>query len=273
MGAIPIVTIPHPLADNGPEEVARKAQAIAREVVAVLTEPAEKLAYDYGSRFVKGGAQRSSATIQVEDSLEAVNQYFFEHELSDGLPIVPPTPERVAAMLKWIDRAPSDTLGVVPPRDGEATIEKLAINAVMAGCAPEYFPVIVTAVQAMLQERFNLYALQTTTHPCAPMLVLNGPIAREIGVNSRYNVFGPGWRANATIGRAIRLILLNISAELFPACSIMPPRASPRSILTVSLRTSGRIHGSRSASSAALAAISARSQFSRSRIRTISMIT
>ncbi len=214
MGTIPIVTVPHPLADNEAPEVARKAQAIAREVVAVLTEPAEKLAYEYGSRFVKSAAPRSSATIRVEESLEAVNQYFLEHELGDGLPAVPPTPERVATMLKWTDRAPSDTLGGVPPRYGEATIEKVAVNAVMAGCAPEYLPVIITAVQAMLEERFNLYALQTTTHPCAPMLVLNGPIARELGVNSRYNVFGPGWRANATIGRAIRLILLNIGGAL-----------------------------------------------------------
>jgi hypothetical protein len=214
MGKLPIVTIPHPLADNEPEEVALKAQAIAREIVAVLTEPAEKLAHEYRSRFVKGGPPRSSALIRVEESAEAVNQYFVEHDLSDGLPVVPPTPERVAMMLKWTDRARTDTLGGVPPRYGEATIEKLAVNAVMAGCAPEYMPVLITAAQAMLDERFNLYAVQTTTHPCAPMLVLNGPMARELGVNSRYNVFGPGRRANATIGRAIRLILLNVGGAL-----------------------------------------------------------
>lgn len=214
MGDIPIVTIAHPLADNGPDEVARKARTIAREVIAVLTEPAEKLAYEYRSRFVRGGERRGSAPIRVEDSLEAINQYFYDHELGDGLPVVPPTLERVAAMLKWTDRAPTETLGGVPPRYGEATIEKLAVNAVMAGCAPEYLPVIIAGVQAMLDERFNLYAVQTTTHPCAPMLVLNGPIARELGVNARYNVFGPGRRANATIGRAIRLILLNIGGAL-----------------------------------------------------------
>ncbi len=98
----------------------------------------------------------------------------------------------------------------MPPRQGIVTIEKLAVNAVMAGCRPEYFPVVVAATEAMLEERFNLYAVQSTTHPCAPLLILNGPIASEIGVNSRYNAFGQGWRANATIGRAIRLILLNV---------------------------------------------------------------
>jgi hypothetical protein len=90
------------------------------------------------------------------------------------------------------------------------TIEKLAVNAVMAGCRPEYFPVVIAATEAMLEERFNLYAVQSTTHPCAPLLVMNGPIASELGVNSRYNAFGPGSRSNATIGRAIRLILLNV---------------------------------------------------------------
>jgi hypothetical protein len=210
MGEIPIVTVPHPLADNGPEQVAEKARAVTKEIARVLTEPAEKLAYEYGRRFIKGPEERGAEKFQVDDSLEAVSRWFYEHELTDGLPIVPPTAERVAAMLRCTDREPSENLGGVPPRYGAATVEKVAINAVMAGCSPEYLPVIITAVQALLEERFNLYAVQTTTHPCAPLLVLNGPIARQLGVNCRYNVFGPGWRANATIGRAIRLILLNL---------------------------------------------------------------
>src|SRR6185369_3733958 len=97
---------------------------------------------------------------------------------------------------------------------GIATIEKLAINAVMAGCLPEYFPVIIAAVEAVLEDKFNLYGIQSTTHPCAPLLILNGPIARELGVNARYNAFGQGWRPNATIGRAIRLILLNVGGGM-----------------------------------------------------------
>ena len=84
------------------------------------------------------------------------------------------------------------------------------MNAVMAGCRPEYFPVVLAAVQAMLEPAFNLFAVQATTHPCAPCLIVNGPIARELVINGRYGAFGPGVRANATIGRALRLILLNV---------------------------------------------------------------
>jgi hypothetical protein len=113
-------------------------------------------------------------------------------------------------MLAWSDREPTQEFPAMPPRQGVVTVEKLAVNAVMAGCRPEYFPVIITAVEALLDEGFNLYAVQSTTHPCAPLLILNGPIARELNVNSRYNAFGPGCCANATIGRAIRLILLNL---------------------------------------------------------------
>src|SRR3989442_6904943 len=98
----------------------------------------------------------------------------------------------------------------MPPSWGGATIAKLAVNAVMAGCVPEYFPVIVTAVKAMLEKRFNLYGVQGTTNPASPVLIVNGPIAREIGINARGNLFGPGFRANATIGRAIRLIMTTI---------------------------------------------------------------
>ena len=151
-----------------------------------------------------------SERISLSDSLEAVNDWFYDQGWTDGLPIIPPTAERVERILAWTDRDPQDELGPVPPKYGIATVEKLAINAVMAGCLPEYFPVIIAAVEAVLEDKFNLYGVQSTTHPCAPLLILNGPIARELGVNARYNAFGQGWRPNATIGRAIRLILLNV---------------------------------------------------------------
>lgn len=129
---------------------------------------------------------------------------------SDGLPVVAPTPARVAAMLAFCDLPRDAELGTMPPRQGIVTPEILAINAVMAGCRPEYFPVLLAAVDAMLDPAFNLFAVQATTHPCAPCVIVNGPIAREIGLNARYGAFGPGARANATIGRAVRLVLLNV---------------------------------------------------------------
>lgn len=129
---------------------------------------------------------------------------------SDGLPIVAPTPARVNAMLAYCDRPRDAELGTMPPRQGIVTPEILAVNAVMAGCRPAYFPVVLAAVEAMLDPAFNLFAVQATTHPCAPCVIVNGPIARELGINARYGAFGPGVRANATIGRAVRLILLNV---------------------------------------------------------------
>ncbi|MBI3966879.1 MAG: hypothetical protein HY329_14700 [Chloroflexi bacterium] len=148
--------------------------------------------------------------ISVPDTLEAAYERFYDEGWTDGLPIVPPTEERVQRMLAYSDLDPAHSLGSVPPKWGQATIAKLAINAVMAGCKPEYFPVVVTAVKAVLEQQFNLYGIQGTTNPVTPILVLNGLIARELDVNCRGNLFGPGWRANATIGRALRLIMTTI---------------------------------------------------------------
>ncbi|MGR9091962.1 MAG: hypothetical protein ACU85U_15430 [Gammaproteobacteria bacterium] len=129
---------------------------------------------------------------------------------SDGLPVVAPTAPRVRAMIAASGRDPDEELGTMPPRHGVVTIEILAVNAVMAGCKPAYFPVVIAAVEAILDPAFNLFAVQATTHPCSPCVIVNGPIAATIGLNGRYGAFGPGCRANATIGRAMRLILLNV---------------------------------------------------------------
>ncbi|MBU3992298.1 MAG: hypothetical protein KKA12_07115 [Alphaproteobacteria bacterium] len=131
--------------------------------------------------------------------------------VTDGLPVIPPTPDRVARMLEGIRRDSAQSLGTMGPAYGQATIEKIAVNAVMAGCRPEYLPVLVAAVEAMVEYEFNLYGINATTHPVTPMLVVNGPAAERLRINSGYNCMGQGWRANATIGRAIRLILVNIA--------------------------------------------------------------
>ena len=141
----------------------------------------------------------------ADGSQEALDDYLDANGWSDGLPVVPPTAERVAAMVAGADRPASHELGTMAPRQGVVTIETLAVNAVMAGCRPEHFPVVVTAVEAMLDPAFNLFAVQSTTHPCSPLVLVNGPIAAELGINARYGAFGPGCRANATIGRAVRL--------------------------------------------------------------------
>lgn len=148
--------------------------------------------------------------VRLSDDLEAINDYFYDEGLADGLPIIPPTPERVARMLTFCDRSPSETVGTIPPGYSEASIERIAVNAVMAGCQPEFFPIVLTAVEALLAPEFNLLGVQATTHSVAPLLVVNGPVAEELSINGGPGIFGPAWRANATIGRAVRLVLLNI---------------------------------------------------------------
>ena len=137
-------------------------------------------------------------------------EYYYERGFTDGLPVVPPTPEKVEAIIDRLGGDPSFVEARIAPRWGELTREILAINMVMAGCRPEYAPVVLAAVKALTDQGFNLNGVQATTHVAAPLLVVNGPIAREIGMNGGVNAFGSGNRANATIGRALRLIMLNV---------------------------------------------------------------
>jgi hypothetical protein len=156
----------------------------------------------------------SGASIEADDDFDAINALYLERGWGDGLPIVPPTAERVEKMLTYCDRPLSEPVARIAPRYGEATPERLAANAVMAGCRPEYFPLYLLAIEAMCEERFNLYGIQATTHLCAPLVIVNGPIGRELGVNGGHNAFGPGTHVNATLGRAIRLALVNIGGAL-----------------------------------------------------------
>ena len=139
-----------------------------------------------------------------------------EHELcfsrgwSDGLPVVPPTPVRVLRMLKGTTRDPQDAVGAIPPNNAPCTVEKVAINAVMAGCKPEYMPVVLAVVEAALEPEFAMHGLLCTTWFSGPMVVVNGPIARRIGMNSGVNALGQGNRANASIGRALQLVIRNV---------------------------------------------------------------
>ena len=150
-----------------------------------------------------------SRLVETADALAAI-EYCFEHGWTDGLPVIPPTKDAVAAAIAASGRPADQVIATIPPREGTATVEKIAINAVLAGCRPEYLPVIVAAVEAMADPVFNLNAVQACTDAAAPLIIVNGPIAREVGINSAGNALGQGCRANATIGRAIRLILMNL---------------------------------------------------------------
>jgi hypothetical protein len=150
-------------------------------------------------------------TVDAPEDVEAATQYALERGWGDGLPIVPPTPERVQRMLSYWDRPATQSTGVFAPRDAQILPVQVAANSVMAGCRPEYFPLVMLAIEAMCDPAFNLRGVQATTHPVAPLAIFNGPIARELAINSGHNAFGPGHPANATIGRAIRLAMVNIA--------------------------------------------------------------
>ena len=154
----------------------------------------------------------SSRRIDGPDDMAALFTRMVELGYSDGLPVIPPTERLVAAMIEHVGLAPEKVIGVVAPEDGMATVEKLAINAVMAGCLPEYFPVVIAAIDAVCDPRFDLLGIQTTTNPVTPVLIINGPIRTKLGIHGGRGCMGPGFRANATIGRAVKLALRNIGA-------------------------------------------------------------
>ena len=148
--------------------------------------------------------------VRAADAQAEVSALFEARGWTDGLPIVPPTLSRVRAFCATTERLSSDVLGEVEPLRGVATVEKVAANAVMAGCLPEHFPVVLAAVEAVLDPAFNLRGVQTTDENVAPLIVVSGPLAARLGINAGFGALGPGWRANAAIGRAVRLVMLNL---------------------------------------------------------------
>lgn len=158
---------------------------------------------------VSSSARDAEIPSRVADGTDLV-EWYYERGFSDGLPVVPPTREKLAAMLAALGGEPERVECRVPPRWGNLTREVLAVNCVMAGCLPTYAPVVRAAMLALCDQSFNLNGVQATTHMAGPLCIVNGPVRDEIGMNAGCNVFGSGNRANATIGRAIRLILLNV---------------------------------------------------------------
>jgi hypothetical protein len=139
-----------------------------------------------------------------------VLEELYARGVTDGLPVVPPTRERVARAIEAGGRPAGALIAEVPPAYGRATVERIAVNAVMAGCRPEYMPVVIAGVEAMCDDAFDLHGLGGTTDAVAPLFIINGPIRRALDINCGVGVFGPGWRANATIGRALSLVWANL---------------------------------------------------------------
>lgn len=167
----------------------------------------EKLALKFGD------ARLQSRRITVAAAQDA-HELAYERGWSDGLPVIPPTAERVLLMLGGTARSPSEIVGVIPPNLAPCTVEKVAVNAVMAGCKPEYLPVVLAAVEAACHDAFCLHGVLATTYFVGPMLIVNGPIRDKIGMNSGINALGQGNRANASIGRALQLLIRNVGGGI-----------------------------------------------------------
>ena len=147
---------------------------------------------------------------EINDAIELM----FESGWTDGLPVVPPSEELVRRFVARAGRDGSELIAELPPLGGRATVERVAVNTVMAGCLPEHLPVVIAALQAMMDERFNLRGVMCSTGIHTPLLIVNGPVVQQLDINGGYNCFGAGWRANATIGRAVKLALVNLGGAI-----------------------------------------------------------
>lgn len=207
MAKLPIQPTKEPkIPDLSPEALPKAGKGAAQLAVEGLTK--------------ESAFQEEAETLPQTFSFEGENyhaawgkmeKYFLSGMMSDGFPLVPPTREAVAQMLEGTDLSPNQVVGVVGNGKGVATVEKIAVNAVMAGCLPQYMPVIVAAVEAMTDARYDLDRVQSAAGPAAPLLIVSGAkLIKALNINDGFATIGPGWRANSTIGRAIRLILINI---------------------------------------------------------------
>ena len=212
MADLPLVKVPHPVGSIALDRLRSLAESTVDAIAGQLLRNNKFTDGATAINCADGASSDSLATVSIEPA-ELFSE-IIERGWSDGLPVLPPTQEAVEKMVAASGLDWHFSLGAMPPLNGRATIEKLAANAVMAGCLPEYFPLVVAATTGVLLQGFNLDGVQTTTGNVAPMIIVNGPCRQRLKINSGANVLGPGWRANATIGRALRLIMTNIGGAI-----------------------------------------------------------
>jgi hypothetical protein len=202
------------------EETLGQMERIVKEIITGLTTPLTKKEKERGTIVPK-----KPPRIAVTGTLDKVEEYFLTHKWSDGLPIIPPTEERVAKMLKGTRHAPDEiVIDAMPAEKWVVTVEKVAINGVMAGCKPEEMPVLLAMSEAFVKGNFDGSVMSANS--CSLMVVVNGPITKRIGMNSAVNALGPGNPANAAIGRSLRLLLTNLGG-FTPGSNIMACQGNP----------------------------------------------
>jgi hypothetical protein len=205
-------------------------EKVAKESVCVIIERLTKtmLAASITPRLARSKPVEVH-TFKGEDYVEAVEnmeKFFLTNRWSDGLPLIPPTRDAVKAMLKGTSLSPDHVVGVIAPKGGVATVEKIAVNAVMAGARAAYMPLIIAAVESLTDPAFDLTGVQCTGGLAAPLLIVSGSIVKDLNINFSFSTAGPGWRANSSIGRAIRLILINIG-QAWPGVNDMKDVGNP----------------------------------------------
>ncbi|MBI2936366.1 MAG: hypothetical protein HYY31_06145 [Chloroflexi bacterium] len=208
-----VVTLPADFAQWPGERARSYAPRVLEQVEQALTRSKEPAHTKATVKLTTETVGQVSLVGSIED-LDRVQALFAQKQWTDGLPIVVPTEARVQAMLGAVQRPPSDVVGLLAPQWGAATMERLAVNAVMAGCRPEYFPVVVAGVEAIADPAFDLLAHATCGSSTTPLFVVNGPVRKALDMSSGYGVFGAIAPANATISRALRLIRLNIGGQI-----------------------------------------------------------
>lgn len=208
MSELPLIEVPHPVGSIALEAVKCLAESTVDAITAALTQQAGH--GDLATQNDDNAASDFQTVLRVPSDPAQMFHFLATKGWTDGLPTLAPTTTAVDEMMAGAGLDKNTSLGVIPPLNGFATVEKIAANAVMAGCLPEHFPLVVAGIRGMLQAGFNLDGVQTTTGNVAPVVIVNGPCRDVLHINYSSNVLGQGWRANATIGRAIRLILTNI---------------------------------------------------------------
>ena len=208
---LPIAVVPHPFGTRSREQLWEIAEKCADDIARLLCEAAPA---DSALPAAVAPAAPRAKLIEAPADLDELNKFYMKRRWGDGLIIAPPTQDAVQRMLRHTTRAPHEVVATIAPGMGAATVEYIAIQGAMAGCYPEYLPVLIAAAEAVATPKFHLQAIQATTNPSAVWLIVNGPIARWLEVNSGAGCLGQGAWANATLGRALRLILQNIGGAL-----------------------------------------------------------
>lgn len=211
---IPYVVVPHTMTSRNRAEASVDVEGVFDDLVTALVTPPQPHAR-VGKGEVLAANRESYRGVHLLEAWEAFNEDFMERELGDGFPLIAPTPQRVEAFLKAAGREPLEVLGHLAPAYGVATVEKIAINAAMAGCQPEHLSILLAAVEAIIETPQSVFPVRTitmSTGPHAMLLLINGPIAKRLGINSGRCTLGPGkpGRVNTALGRALRLILMNV---------------------------------------------------------------